>query len=275
MFNISKNPSKLGFSVRPVFQIAVHESDRFILDKIKKYFNDVGSITKVKLYYYYKVESFKDMRSVIIPPFEKYPLLSINKSKSFFLLKSCVELISINRKDLTEDQLLKILKYKASFKQGLNAKVFETYKDIEPISDKEIPKPVYKKINPYWISGFTAGDGSFGAYWHHGGYRPSFRISQDKVDELLLMDISEFFGCGGITRSSTGMRDFYIRNIYQLNRIIIPFFNKYKLCTSKEIDFNNFCEILEIINKKGNNDTTKEKIKLLTLKMNNYRRKIS
>jgi hypothetical protein len=149
MFNISKNPPKLGFSVRPVFQIAVHESDRFILDKIKKYFNDVGSITKVKLYYYYKVESFKDMRSVIIPPFEKYPLLSINKSKSFFLLKSCVELISINRKDLTEDQLLKILKYKASFKQGLNAKVFETYKDIEPISDKEIPKPVYKKINPY------------------------------------------------------------------------------------------------------------------------------
>lgn len=100
------------------------------------------------------------------------------------------------------------------------------------------------------MAGFVAGDGSLGVY---GKGKPIFRISQDKIDELLLVNISQFFNAGKITKCKTGIRDLNIRSISDLNNIIIPFFKKYELCTSKEIDFHYFIEIVEIINKKGYN----------------------
>jgi LAGLIDADG endonuclease len=82
-----------------------------------------------------------------------------------------------------------------------------------------------------------------------------FRISQDKIDESLLEHISSFLGCGKVFRNKTGIipRDFTfgVYSMSDLNTIIIPFFNKYKLCTSKDVDFHYFCDIVNIFNKKG------------------------
>jgi len=275
ILNVESNKSKKGVSFRPIFAITVHSSDKYILYKIKKFFNNIGSVRKIRSYYCYKVESTKEMKEVIIPHFEQYPLLSKNKFKSFFLLKSCVEILSQN-KILSETTILELLKYKASFKKGLNAKIFKKYKNIIEYDINKIINTTrnIEDINPFWLAGFVAGDGSFGVY---GRGKPSFRISQDKIDELLLINISSFFNSGKITKSKTGMRDLNIRSILDLNNIIIPFFKKYKLCTSKEIDFYYFCEIMKIINKKGYNkkwmEKDLEKVKLLTLKMNNHRRK--
>lgn len=83
MLNIESRKTKLGISFHPIFAITVHSSDKYILYKIKNFFNNIGSIRKVKLYYCYKVESLKEIKEVIIPHFEQYPLLSKNKFKSF------------------------------------------------------------------------------------------------------------------------------------------------------------------------------------------------
>jgi len=279
MLNIYSDKSKsIGYTIRPIFQITVHESDLFILYKIKKFFNNIGSIKKVGLYFSYKVESLKEIDAFIIPHFNKYPLLSINKFKSFFLLRICINLIKINKK-MNKDLFIEILKYKASFKKGLKAKVFDVYKDIVPFNFIDMPYSLPDKISPYWIAGFVAADGTFGVYQRGGKYKNygcSFRISQDKVDELLLIHISEYLGCGVIIKSKTGMRDLAVFSLSELNEIIIPFFKKYKLYTSKKIDFDHFCQIVEIFNKKGNNKRwvieDVEKIRLLTLKMNSFRR---
>jgi hypothetical protein len=74
------------------------------------------------------------------------------------------------------------------------------------------------------------------------------------------------------------MRDLGFHNVNELNDIIVPFFNKYKLCTSKENDFYYFIKIVETLIKKGKyrrwKKENEEKIRLWTLNMNSYRRKI-
>lgn len=281
MFSVSSSKKgKLGLSFIPRFQIAVHESDSYILHAIKNFFLGIGSIRKIGLYYYYKVESFKEINEIIIPHFNNYPLLTKNKFKSFYLLKRCIDFMKDN-KGMNKKQLLNLLRYKASFKSGLKSKIFETYQDIIPLDQKDIPYLPTQKINPYWLAGFVAADGSFGVYRIGGKYKNygcTFRISQDKIDELLLGNIADFLGCGKISRSKSGMRDLGVFAISDHNTIIIPFFSKYKICTSKEKDFKYFCEIVDIFNKKGRNkrwlEEDKDKIRLLSLKMNNYRKKL-
>jgi len=281
MFSIRRNKKyKLGWYFRPTYQIGVHESDIFVLYRIKKFFLNVGSIRKVGKYYYYIVDSLKDIQNIIIPHFNEYLLLSINKYTSFYLLKSCVEVISENP-NLNNEQFLELLKYKASFKQGLNVKIFEEYKDIKPFNIKEITYPLENNITPDWLSGFVAGDGTFGVYRRGGKYKNyncAFRISQNKIDEPLLKRISYFLTCGKIIKNKSGMRDLGVFSISDLNTKIIPLFKKHKLCTSKEIDFQYFCEIVDIFNKKGKNKRwLKEdviKIGVIALKMNNFRRNV-
>jgi LAGLIDADG endonuclease len=102
----------------------------------------------------------------------------------------------------------------------------------------------------------VAADGTFGMYKRGGKYKNygcAFRISQDEIDEVLLKLISQFLGCGKISKSKRGMCNLGIFSISNLNTIIIPFFFKYRLNTSKEIDFHYFCEIVDIFNKKGHN----------------------
>jgi hypothetical protein len=106
------------------------------------------------------------------------------------------------------------------------------------------------------LSGFVAGDGTFGVYRRGGKYKNyncAFRISQNKIDEPLLERISYFLTCGKIIKNKSGMRDLGVFSISDLNTKIIPLFKKHKLCTSKEIDFQYFCEIVNIFNKKGKN----------------------
>jgi len=281
MLNVSKSSSNLGVSLRPIFSLAVHKSEKFILDRIKKFFSNVGHIRKSRLYYYYNIDSIKDIKNIIIPHFDKYPLLTINKSKSYFLLRSCIELISKNKKNLNENQLLTILKYKAAFKRGFISKSLGKYQNIIPFNINDIPQPPYDKINGYWLAGFVAADGTFGAYKRGGKYKNyycSFRISQDKIDQSLLVYISKYLKCGNVIKEKSGMCELGVYSMLDLNNIIIPFFKKYKLETSKEIDFFYFCEIVDVFNKKGYKKRwileDVEKIRFLTLKMNNYRREI-
>jgi hypothetical protein len=229
----------------------------------------------VGLYYNYKIESQEDIKNVIIPHFERYPLLSINKYKSFYLLVQCINIIYRN-KNMTKEEFLMLLSYKASFKLGLKSKVFEVLKDISVVKYDNIPEPNYSIINPYWLAGFVAGDGSFGAYLNRRTYDCTFRISQDKIDQSLLVSIKDFLSCGKVFKFKTGMCGLTIRSLNDLNTKIIPLFKKYKLETSKEIDFFYFQKIVNVFNEKGFRIRLSkeeiEKIRILTKKMNNSRR---
>ena len=88
------NEHKKVVQVYSVFQISLHKRDLPLLLQIQKYFGGIGFITKSKTQNIvkYSIKSIKDLTNILIPHFEKYPLLT-QKSADFILFKQIVELI--------------------------------------------------------------------------------------------------------------------------------------------------------------------------------------
>jgi len=52
----------------------------------------------------------------------------------------------------------------------------------------------------------------------------------------------KYFNCGKINIQPTAI-DFVVSKLEDINNIIIPFFNKYPLVSSKNENFNDFCKV--------------------------------
>lgn len=70
---------KLGWRVLPRFQITLHKQDKALLQRIQKFFG-VGEVIQSGDCFTFRVISLKDISQVIIPFFEKYSLISQNRS---------------------------------------------------------------------------------------------------------------------------------------------------------------------------------------------------
>ena len=90
----------LGLRILPVYSIELNIRDIEVLYKIKKYFN-VGSVKirtrNGKSTGIYSVQSIKDLLDVIIPHFNKYPLIT-QKQADFILFSSIVHLIIVSNR---------------------------------------------------------------------------------------------------------------------------------------------------------------------------------
>lgn len=103
------NKSQTGWIVQPSFSIGLHGREIIWLNYIQSFFQ-VGNITIRKsggsAHYY--VRGIKDLTNVIIPHFDKYPLLT-QKHADFLLFKSIIELMwGIRGWILAEDNNLKL-----------------------------------------------------------------------------------------------------------------------------------------------------------------------
>ena len=147
-----------------------------------------------------------------------------------------------------------LLTYKAALKKGLAASVFqsELFSDIEPFNTEGIFIEKESVLEPEYISGFVAADGTFfiskpaaGSKWPN--YDATFAIAQDQRDEALLLRIIKTLGCGAIKKDSYGMRHVSVRNKEDLQKIIVPFFTKSNINTEKHSDFNQFKTAVSIL----------------------------
>lgn len=76
-----KSTSRLGWHVIPEFRIELHNRDSYLLREIRTFFglgniNEYENLNKI----IYSVQSFRDLANVIIPHFDKYPLITKKKS---------------------------------------------------------------------------------------------------------------------------------------------------------------------------------------------------
>jgi hypothetical protein len=69
----------------------------------------------------YQIRNLSEITKVIIPHFEKYPLIT-QKQSDFILFKEIIELMD-KGEHLTKDGLLKIVNLKASLNKGLSNKL--------------------------------------------------------------------------------------------------------------------------------------------------------
>ena len=112
-------------------------------------------------------------------------------------------------------------------------------------------------LNPYWVSGFVDGEGTFYVGINKNstmtiGYQilPEFRIVQHKRDIKLLYALKKYFGCGVVRVNHDDRYELRIRSIEHMNNIVIPHFDRYELNTQKKFDYIKFKKIINLINQK-------------------------
>ena len=118
---------------------------------------------------------------------------------------------------------------------------------------------------PEYIAGLVDGEGSFTAYIRDSDNtesnvvrrvkaEPRFYIKLIEKDKKILYELKDYFGCGNVYFQKD-MRPHH-QNCYRyevtrrddLNKIIIPFFQKYPLqFPSKRNDFVIFCQLMKMI----------------------------
>lgn len=108
-------------------------------------------------------------------------------------------------------------------------------------------------ISPYYISGFTDGEGCFTIGLSRKKTRklgvditPSFSISQNSHSQNVLIEIQKYFGCGFLRTDRQTMK-YEVRKFPDLQEKIRPHFENYLLRTQKQKDFELFCLICDKI----------------------------
>lgn len=229
--------STLKWRVTVSFEINLHINDVAILYKIKEFFGVglVSTLPKASKCVY-RVTKIEDLINVIIPHFSLYPL--ITQKYSDFVLWSKVVKLMHTKQHLTSAGFNLILTYYASINRGISKTVLAAFPNIVAAIRDTVVLP--DNLNPYWVSGFTAGDGGFSV-----GIRPEtgqiyfrFHIAQHSRDNLLMSLFIKFFGCGNVTtRKNYNRNDFYIQDFSKIYNIVIPHFNDYPLYNVKSLDF--------------------------------------
>jgi len=157
---------------------------------------------------------------------------------------------------LTANGFELILSYKASFTKKLNASVFtsDPYNSIKPFDIKNIVKSDKMKLDPNYVAGFVAADGSFSITLpsltgKSPNYDANFRIHQNIRDKSLIEKMIDVIGCGKIHVFNDGMCNLAVRNKNELADLVIPFFDKYPLNVQKHSDFICFKKAVNILRK--------------------------
>jgi len=111
------NEYKLEWQVQSIFSITLHSKDEYLLLQWQKYFCGFGSLNKQKNVIKYSVGGIKDLINILLPQFEKYPLLT-QKGADFILFKRIIEIMN-NNGHLTLNGLYQIINLKASMNFGI------------------------------------------------------------------------------------------------------------------------------------------------------------
>jgi hypothetical protein len=121
----------------------LHIKDLSLLYRIESFFG-VGNISINAESVSYQVNSLKFLTEVIIPHFEKYPLLT-QKRADFLLFKMVIKLMN-QKEHLTIEGLRKIVSLRASINRGLSEELRESFPGIIPVERplveiNQIPDP--------------------------------------------------------------------------------------------------------------------------------------
>jgi len=270
---------KTGYRVRAFFEVKLNIRDSLIIYQLKEFFGGIGTICidKKANAIKYSVDSLKDLTTVIIPFFLKYPLIT-QKGADFKLFVLIVNLINKGA-HLTLEGLQQIINIKASMNFGVSDSIKSEFSNINPV-EREIIETT-NIPDPNWISGFVSGEGNFDAGIRKStnkiGFRTylRFRIPQHARDVNLIKLIILYLGAGRLEQDGRKPLVYLvIGNFTDLTQIIIPFFNKYPILGVKKLDYQDWCKIASLIST-GANLTPEgfEEIRQLEAGMNRARKR--
>ena len=198
---------------------------------------------------------------------DNYPLIT-QKKADFILFKQVLDLIK-EKAHLSNEGISKIINIKSSMNLGLS----ETQRSnfsltfwVECKKAEEQINPVVRPIiitnnifDPNWISGFTSAEGCFDVSFRKS-LNPKvkkyvtlrFRIYQHERDRNLMELLIKYLGSGKIEKHSKNpVVNLTIGKFSDINNVIIPFFEKYPLNGTKQLEFTDWLKIAKLINEKS------------------------
>lgn len=227
----------------------MHEQDRALIQVISQYFGGIGHVSKPNKAstVEFRVNSLKDIVSVILPHFDKYPLLS--KKRIDYLLFKQIVLLMLNKEHHTLSGTQKIVNLKASLNLGLSHELKKAFPKWECFSIKNLADPVekskiYNNVDPDWLAGFASGESNFFIAIQKGktktGISPTLRfsISQHSRDLLLLESFVKLFQGGFVVNyTKRPLCEFVVAKIGLILECVIPFFDKHPILGSKHLSY--------------------------------------
>jgi len=256
-FRISllKDPrNRLGWNTQAFFSIWLHLKDLDLLKQIQVYFGGIGAVRSSKDKCSYVVSSLSQISNIIIPHFDKYPLIS-QKQGDYLLFKDVV-LRMLNKEHLTREGLKQIVAIKASLNLGLPKNLKQTFPSVIPIQRPTIFKPLIPHAK--WMQGFTTGEGCFyvnifKSSHHKLGFqvRVEFELAQHIRDTILIESVKDYLSCGIVSSYSKGMVKFKCIRFTDIYSIVIPFFKEHYPLGNKGLDFLDFCKVVKLMEDKA------------------------
>jgi hypothetical protein len=195
---------------------------------------------------------YENALKYVIPHFDKYPLISF-KQIDYLLWKQII-FIQKSQQHFTTEGFLHCLSLKAHLNKGLNSKLKSLFPNLLPLIKPQRILP--NIIDNHWLSGFTAGDGSFMVIIKKNptcktGYQVQavFNIGQHIKDIELMNKIKDLLNCGNVYSSKNDCR-IVVNKFYDIKNIIIPQFKTYPLMNIKKQSFYIWCDIIYLISNK-------------------------
>lgn len=252
IFTSKSNNYRSGWEVKISYQINLHKKDLLLLKQIQGYFG-VGSITKQgESTYQYRVQSIKDMVS-IIKHFDNYPLLS-EKQIDYELIKKAFSII-YNKEHLTQNGLNKVIALKACLKRGLTSVMSLAFSDVIHI-DRPIVNNIDVKIDPYLFAGFSSGEACFYVKIFKSKTKIgeavllTFQLTQHLRDEPLIRKLADYLGCGRISKNREGIY-LDVTKFSDLTVKVIPLLKNHPILGNKSLDLEDFCKVAELMENKA------------------------
>jgi hypothetical protein len=251
---LAKNDKlKSGWRVQAVFSIGLHGKDLALLKQIQTYFHGIGDIYHKKSdgSYQYTISNIKDIKDILIPHFENYPLIT-QKKADFILFKSVVELI-IDKEHLSRAGVEKIVGLKASLNKGLPEGLKAAFPHVNSVPRPQVE--CQQISHPYWLAGFASGEGHFFVNTPKTDrgvqVQLRFSISQHSRDANLIKYLVEYLDCGVYClRLDRKVVEFTVTKYSSQIEKIIPFFHKYPIVGVKSLDFSDFVKVANILKSK-------------------------
>ena len=223
-----------------------------MVGKIRK--NGINSVQ-------YQVESFKELQ-VIVDHFNKYPLVT-EKASDYLIFKQCFEIIK-QREHLTEKGLLNLIGLKSSLNWGLSDSLKEAFPNVTLVNRPEYKFACGGIPDPFWVAGFTSGDGSFHLNIRKSETKISQRVSLRFSINLNIREAEVLKGLvtyfNTLNKTSIGVKGMLnqenqyvsksnntvslaITKTSEIIEVIIPFFEEYPIQGLKSLDFADFKKV--------------------------------
>jgi len=256
----------IGWTIEPCFIITLHVRDLVLLDLIKNFFS-VGSVSIVGKDARFRVRSRSEL-NIIIDHFNKYPLQT---TKALNFSYFCEILNHINKRVHTNlSGFLKLASLINRLNRPLSQSLLDKLAQIGPLPKVEFETTfdlsasnMEQVLNPFWISGFATGEGSFTYFTKTRvnsegktvkDYSLVFEISQRTQDLHILNLIASYFKVGNVYTDTSGISRYRLRTKDQIISTLIPHLNNYPLAGYKALQCSVWFKIVYLLNDRVRTD---------------------